>query len=674
MKLTMPNRFELFLFVSTFVIYVALSVWNVINQKDINYLYFSIVVFCFVLVLNYIASSLINFIPYIPREICSIYFFGGAIALSGATPLLLPIMSALLFLYWSWLLINRTSSKYSCLKWLVLSVTVISLAYIASYPILDVINRSNFDADVNESTLHANDDQAYPIKKFTYGSGRDIHRKAFSTEVTFRTHTIDASAELPEWNGFSGWYRTHYWGFDSKNLPVNGRVWMPLGEGPFPLVLIVHGDHAMQDYSDTGYEYLAKPLAEKGYIVVSVDNNFLNRSWSDLMLTHSLMGPGEMKTRAQLLVEHLRVWSEWNKSPHNPYFRKVDLQNIALIGHSRGGEAVTHVPHLLQKNELNDIKPRTVIGIAPVDRLYWPDGKMNYLESVNYMALHGSLDSEMYFAGLGQYSRTRVINNNLTKAAVYIEGANHGQFNSTWGRCDNEFYGPLCTRLNLKNLIPADVQRGIAQSTIATFLDLTVKNDSSLKKYFSNKGEQAQLFFGVRAKVQFQDSDVVTLRDFQGGDEKEDKNINAFGLATSSLQISNGYDVSHRLGWNNCSMDKNGELCRVTYPLSSKKIPNSKVLRLDLSNRSNMVADFTIKISFDNGSEMVTSLGELGLLDEAYSRSLKKSDYIWGKSWSEVAFETYSIQMNTFEKPKSLTLIFDRSTWGEVLVDNISLL
>ena len=56
-------------------------------------------------------------------------------------------------------------------------------------------------------------------------------------------------------------------------------------EGTFPLVLIVHGNHLMNDYSDPGYEYLGRSLASKGYIFVSVDENFLNFSpYEDLFL------------------------------------------------------------------------------------------------------------------------------------------------------------------------------------------------------------------------------------------------------------------------------------------------------------------------------------------------------------------------------------------------------
>lgn len=41
------------------------------------------------------------------------------------------------------------------------------------------------------------------------------------------------------------------------------------------------------------------------------------------------------------MLEHVKVWNEWNKTKDNPFFGKADMSQIALIGHSRGGEAVT---------------------------------------------------------------------------------------------------------------------------------------------------------------------------------------------------------------------------------------------------------------------------------------------------------------------------------------------
>ena len=65
--------------------------------------------------------------------------------------------------------------------------------------------------------------------------------------------------------------RQWYWGFDRTAFPLNAQVWFPEGEGPFPLVLTVHGNHDMADYSEFGYAYLGDLLASRGYIFVSVD-------------------------------------------------------------------------------------------------------------------------------------------------------------------------------------------------------------------------------------------------------------------------------------------------------------------------------------------------------------------------------------------------------------------
>ena len=42
------------------------------------------------------------------------------------------------------------------------------------------------------------------------------------------------------------------------------------------MVLVVHGNHNMRDYSDPGYDYLGELLASRGYVLASVDENFIN--------------------------------------------------------------------------------------------------------------------------------------------------------------------------------------------------------------------------------------------------------------------------------------------------------------------------------------------------------------------------------------------------------------
>ena len=92
---------------------------------------------------------------------------------------------------------------------------------------------------------------------------------------------------------------------------------------------IVHGNHNPQDFSDPGYGYLGELLASRGFILVSVDENFINGGLR-----------GENDGRAWLLLKHLEAWKQWNDCAGSPFYHKVDMSNIALMGHSRGGEAV----------------------------------------------------------------------------------------------------------------------------------------------------------------------------------------------------------------------------------------------------------------------------------------------------------------------------------------------
>ena len=62
------------------------------------------------------------------------------------------------------------------------------------------------------------------------------------------TPAVDGRPMLNGWND----ERKDFWGFDRDELPLQARVWYPDGDGPFPLVLIVHGNHSMYEYSDPG--------------------------------------------------------------------------------------------------------------------------------------------------------------------------------------------------------------------------------------------------------------------------------------------------------------------------------------------------------------------------------------------------------------------------------------
>ena len=163
---------------------------------------------------------------------------------------------------------------------------------------------------------------------FTYGSGAD-KREEFGEDALLFSDPVDARPLLPAWKAI----KTLYWGFDPSRLPINGTVWLPDGTDEVPVVLMVHGNHLAEQDSDKGYAYLGERLAAHGYAFVSVDENFLNYSvWSDIP-------DQDMQLRAWLLLRHLDQLAEWSAEPGNPLFGRLDIEEVALAGHSRGGQA-----------------------------------------------------------------------------------------------------------------------------------------------------------------------------------------------------------------------------------------------------------------------------------------------------------------------------------------------
>lgn len=316
----------------------------------------------------------------------------------------------------------------------------------------------------------------FGVRTLTYGSGTDRRREEFGRGATLKTKPVDAT---PFVKGSEGWrmsLRRWYWGFDFEHFPVNGRVWYPDGQGPFPLVLIVHGNHNMEESSDPGYAYLGEHLASRGFIFVSVDENFFNGSFRGSLTK-------ENDGRGWMLLHHLKVWKQWNESDGNPFRGKVATDRIALIGHSRGGEAVAvagafnplrYYPDDGRVDMPSGFGIRSLVAIAPVDGQYSPADRYTPLENVNYLTLQGAHDADVStFHGIRQFARVRFTDEAYhVKAAVYTYRANHGQFNTVWGNDDAGF--PMGLFLDRKRLMPGDAQRRVAKVFITAFLEGTL--------------------------------------------------------------------------------------------------------------------------------------------------------------------------------------------------------
>lgn len=354
---------------------------------------------------------------------------------------------------------------------------------------------------------------AFTVRTMYYGSGTDKQRKEFKDSVTYKTKPVDVSpyatiapAQVAD--------RKKYWGFDLKAAPINGRVWYPDGAGPFPLVLVVHGNHNPEDYSDPGYDYLGKLLASRGFILASLDENWINGALR-----------GENDGRAWMMLKHLESWKRFNDSTAGPISHKVDLTRIALMGHSRGGEAAAvaaafntlkYYPDDAKQKFSFNFAIKSVVAIAPVDAQYMPTSQYTPLENVNYLLLHGSHDGDVATAvGMRQYERLRFTDGQPHfKSMFFMYRANHGQWNTVWQNKDN---GPRSGRtLDLRTLVPIEDQRTEGKLVISAFLEATLNGKSEYLPMFRDHRTAGHWFPKTMYTTRFQESGYRAVAEYEG--------------------------------------------------------------------------------------------------------------------------------------------------------------
>jgi dienelactone hydrolase len=363
----------------------------------------------------------------------------------------------------------------------------------------------------------------FTVRTLSYGSGTSARRPEYGAGADLLTSPVDGSQIFGGYGGAAGAFFRWYWGFDFRALPLNALVWYPEGEGPFPLVLIVHGNHAMSRPSEPGYAYLGEHLASQGHVVASIDANFLN----GLVFFDGEFA--EMPLRAWLILQHLDRWRSWNETAGHPFAGQVDIERVALIGHSRGGEAVAWAAHL-NRYPMEPVsrvaRPsdfgfgiRSVVAIAPSDAYEGPDGRKPAALSADYLLLAGGHDADTFLLyGQAQVNRVRIDDAPGRFAALaYVHQANHGQFNGVWGDRDRGLYNSLL--LNRAPLLAQEAQQRTAKALVTSFLHASLRERSGYWAPFRNPPTgSAWLPEGI-VVTQLRDGASLVVEDFSGASE-----------------------------------------------------------------------------------------------------------------------------------------------------------
>lgn len=573
----------------------------------------------------------------------------------------------------------------------------------------------------------------YRVQKLFYGVGNDIRRPEYGASVAIKTRTVDASDFFKDFKGWKRWARKKYWKFDVDKLPLNARVWYPEGPGLFPLALIVHGNHNLADFSDPGYEYLGELLASRGFILASVDENFINGG----LFHDPPLKPGSA-VRGWLLLEHLRLWKEWNQAPGNPFQGRVDLSRIALMGHSRGGEAAATAAAFNRMKyypEDANIKfdygfaIKSVVAIAPADGQYKPAEQDRWISDVSYLTLQGAHDADVSsFLGSRQWDHVKFTQQGpWFKAEIYAYRANHGQFNTVWGRTDAG--QPLSWLLNLKPLMPGPEQRRISKTYISAFLEATLHDRREYLPLFQDWRVGREWLPDTLYEDRYQDASYVPLASFSedadlttttavGGSiagenlsvwhegripwREGDRDYNGVFLgwkrakgapaATYTLTLPAGAAAKWQLGPGStielsvAAMDEDADLPGKKKDEEKKKEEEKKKKEEDKSKKKEREApDFTLELVASDGAAASAPVSKFMVIPPPFKERFTKLEILdekgYEKDWEPV-FQTVRIPLGDFaaangakrfepEKLSAVRLKFDRTEMSVICISGI---
>lgn len=249
--------------------------------------------------------------------------------------------------------------------------------------------------------------------------------------------------------------------------PIRGRVSIPAGDGPYPIVFLVHGVHPETVESkryDTGFDHVVRHLAGRDIIAISVDAEHL---------AHDEKTYNERLTN--LLRIHLDKWEQVNKGNHRAPVAmkgKADFNKIGLLGYSEGGVAVLAAAHTL-KSEGYAIE--SLLSVAPqMDEPLtdWPEADISFLvPEYDYVAPNydGIL---MYDFIPNEYKRLKVV--------TFLHRANHTFFNRAMTTNDVAQHG---TNYEIKHQLKREEQEEFLRQYASDYFSGTLnRTETSLMR------------------------------------------------------------------------------------------------------------------------------------------------------------------------------------------------
>lgn len=463
---------------------------------------------------------------------------------------------------------------------------------------------------------------------------------------------------------------------------VRGLVSVPSEEGRYPVVLIIHGRYnntSNDTRFDKGFKYLADYLASYGYAVFTLDiQGAYNKNFG------SEDDNGKVRTMFPSFIKAFENANNGILEGFNVDLTDtLDLDNIVLIGHSRGGETAIDVA-------LENENIKGVISVAPTlpDELNreYPDIPI----SIIVPELDGDVDTLDGFSLFDSIilGKNRTSDTNL----VFLENANHNWFNSMLTKNDANY---LEDEEKIENQISREKQEGFLKNFSKDFLDNIFYKNTPLSFNDYTTFEPTYMY-GLEVKTQFWRKKQEVILDYKNikdivyeevevnilkeALEKTEDEINGFNLPLQNIEGFN-YRNLINIKWQNILGRIEIPIDNINFKDYDSLIFNLAVDPSDFLNLKNESQSFVVSLEDSKGNVCEIILG-----DESQSLDYIEGTNIYGGYEDKIIYywSSYTvlsdirIPLDVFvninlKNIKKITLAFNEKDSGSIMINNIRL-
>ncbi|GAA0997253.1 hypothetical protein GCM10009555_094460 [Acrocarpospora macrocephala] len=295
---------------------------------------------------------------------------------------------------------------------------------------------------------------------------------------------------------------------------LRAEVYLPKGAiGRRPLVLFLHGRHsACYDpitrrtsnnawpcpagqqpiESFKGYKGPADALASHGYAVVSVSANAVNAFDANFSEDRGALA------RSEVVMRHLDLLDAAESGTGDPqlvslFKGRIDLDNVGLMGHSRGGEGVAKAV-LVNAGRAKPYGIRAVLPLAPTDFARASLPGIPTATILPYCDGDVSNQQGQHFYDDSLYA---VPHDTAFRSALMVMGTDHNFFNTEWtpgvatAPASDDWSNnndPVCGN-RAESRLSATEQYAVGTALIAGFFRLVQGQETALLPLFDGSGK-----------------------------------------------------------------------------------------------------------------------------------------------------------------------------------------